>query len=41
MGFDYFCYLSGIDWLPHTWPNPKVIEGVTPDADDEARRFQS
>jgi NADH-quinone oxidoreductase subunit C len=26
MGFDYFCYLSGIDWLPHTWPNPKVIE---------------
>ena len=36
MGFDYFCYLSGIDWLPHTWPNPKVIEGVTPDADDEA-----
>ena len=36
MSFDYFCYLSGIDWLPHTWPNPKVIEGVTPDADDEA-----
>ncbi len=26
MGFNYFCYLSGIDWLPHTWPNPKVIE---------------
>ena len=26
MGFDYFCYLSGIDWMPHTWPNPKVIE---------------
>jgi NADH-quinone oxidoreductase subunit C len=36
MSFDYFCYLSGIDWMPHTWPNPKVIEGVTPDADDEA-----
>ena len=36
MGFDYFCYLSGVDWLPHTWPNPKVIEGVVPDADDEA-----
>ena len=35
MSFDYFCYLSGIDWLPHTWPNPKVIEGVTPDAGDE------
>ena len=28
MGFDYFCYVSGIDWLPHTWPNPKVIEGA-------------
>jgi len=36
MSFDYFCYLSGLDWLPHTWPNPKVIEGVAPDADDEA-----
>ena len=36
MSFDYFCYISGIDWLPSTWPNPKVIEGVTPDADDEA-----
>ena len=28
MGFDYFCYVSGIDWMPHTWPNPKVIEGA-------------
>ena len=36
MSFDYFCYLSGIDWLPPTWPNPKVIEGVAPDANDEA-----
>ena len=39
MGFDYFCFLSGIDWMPHTWPNPKVIEGpegAAPDADDEA-----
>ena len=37
MGFDYFCYLSGIDWLPHTWPNPKVIEapGVV-DSENEA-----
>ena len=26
MSFDYFCYLSAIDWMPHTWPNPKVIE---------------
>jgi NADH-quinone oxidoreductase subunit C len=24
MGFDYFCFVSGIDWMPHTWPNPKV-----------------
>ena len=24
LGFDYFCFLSGIDWMPHTWPNPKV-----------------
>ncbi|HEX2118131.1 MAG TPA: hypothetical protein VHF91_03035, partial [Acidimicrobiales bacterium] len=31
MGFDYFCFLSGIDWMPHTWPNPKVVEG--PDGD--------
>jgi NADH-quinone oxidoreductase subunit C len=37
MSFDYFCYLSGIDWMPHTWPNPKVIEGagVTDTGDDE------
>ena len=28
MGFDYFCFLSGIDWMPHTWPNPKVVEGA-------------
>jgi NADH-quinone oxidoreductase subunit C len=36
MSFDYFCYLSGIDWMPHTWPNPKVIEGagVTDTGDD-------
>ena len=24
LGFDYFCFVSGIDWMPHTWPNPKV-----------------
>jgi len=39
MGFDYLSYLSGIDWMPHTWPNPKVVEGpevLNPDqgADD-------
>ena len=41
MSFDYFCYVSGIDWLPHTWPNPKVIEGEagvvdSEDAEDDA-----
>lgn len=39
MGFDYFCFISGIDWMPHTWPNPKVVEGPeggAPEADDEA-----
>lgn len=36
MGFDYLCYLSGIDWLPHTWPNPKVEGVVDIDPDDEA-----
>jgi NADH-quinone oxidoreductase subunit C len=35
LGFDYFCFLSGIDWMPHTWPNPKVVEGEGVDADDE------
>ncbi|MGH9263494.1 MAG: NADH-quinone oxidoreductase subunit C [Acidimicrobiales bacterium] len=41
MGFDYFCFLSGIDWMPHTWPNPKVVEGpdgagvVDTEAEDE------
>jgi NADH-quinone oxidoreductase subunit C len=27
LGYDYFCFLSGIDWMPHTWPNPKIVEG--------------
>jgi len=31
LDFDYFCFLSGIDWMPHTWPNPKV-EGESSDA---------
>jgi NADH-quinone oxidoreductase subunit C len=38
MSFDYFCYLSGIDWLPHTWPNPTVIEApgvVDTEGDDD------
>ena len=36
LGFDYFCFLSGIDWMPHTWPNPKVVEGDGAEADEEA-----
>ena len=27
LGYDYFCFLSAVDWMPHTWPNPKIIEG--------------
>ena len=27
LGYDYFCFLSAMDWMPHTWPNPKIIEG--------------
>ena len=23
LGFDYFCFLSGIDWMPATAPNPE------------------
>ena len=33
LGYDYFSFLSAIDWMPHTWPNPKVVEG---DGDGEA-----
>jgi len=37
LGFDYFCFLSGLDWMPHTWPNPKVeATASTDDDDDEA-----
>jgi NADH-quinone oxidoreductase subunit C len=40
LGFDYFCFLSGIDWMPHTWPNPKVEgesdgEGSEPEPEPE------
>jgi NADH-quinone oxidoreductase subunit C len=41
LGFDYFCYLSGIDWMPHTWPNPKVVEGDGADESDEAEEPQA
>ena len=30
LDFTYFCHLSGIDWMPHTWPNPKVVAGEEP-----------
>ena len=35
LDFDYFCFLSGLDWLPHTWPNPKVEAMASPGGDDE------
>ncbi len=35
LGFDYFCFLSGIDWMPHTWPNPKVVEGDGAEREEE------
>jgi NADH-quinone oxidoreductase subunit C len=33
LGFSYFCFLSGIDWMPHTWPNP-AQQGETAAAED-------
>ncbi|MGQ0744504.1 MAG: NADH-quinone oxidoreductase subunit C [Acidimicrobiales bacterium] len=36
LGFDYFCFLSGIDWMPHTWPNPKVVAGEEVAAEPDA-----
>jgi NADH-quinone oxidoreductase subunit C len=35
LGFDYFCFLSGIDWMPHTWPNPKVAAGDGAEEEEE------
>ncbi len=35
LGFDYFCFLSGIDWMPHTWPNPKVEATASTEEGDE------
>lgn len=31
LGFNSFCFISGIDWLPATWPNPKVVAGEAPE----------
>lgn len=36
LDFDYFCFLSGLDWMPHTWPNPKVEATAPTDDDDPA-----
>ncbi len=36
LDFDYFCFLSGLDWMPHTWPNPKVEATASTDDDDPA-----
>ncbi|MGH9222517.1 MAG: hypothetical protein ACRD2W_01665, partial [Acidimicrobiales bacterium] len=35
LSFDFFDFLSGIDWMPHTWPNPKVVEGEGAEAGEE------
>jgi NADH-quinone oxidoreductase subunit C len=36
MGFDYFCFLSGIDWMPSTSPNPKAGVAAVDVGDDSA-----
>ena len=37
LGFDYFCFLSGLDWMPSTSPNPRASVSDTLDTgDDEA-----
>jgi NADH-quinone oxidoreductase subunit C len=32
LGCRYFCFLSGIDWMPSTAPNPEAEEGDAPAA---------
>jgi NADH-quinone oxidoreductase subunit C len=34
IGFDYFCFLSGIDWMPSTSPNPKAGVAAVDVGDD-------
>ena len=34
LDFDYFCFLSGLDWMQSTAPNPKVVAGVDADQAD-------
>ncbi|MDQ6909828.1 MAG: NADH-quinone oxidoreductase subunit C [Actinomycetota bacterium] len=36
IGFDYFCFLSGIDWMPSTAPNPKAGVAAVDVGDDSA-----
>jgi NADH-quinone oxidoreductase subunit C len=37
LGFDYFCFLSGLDWMPSTSPNPRASVSEEIDSgDDEA-----
>ncbi len=36
-GYDYFCFLSGIDWMPSTSPNPRAsVSDELDTGDDEA-----
>jgi NADH-quinone oxidoreductase subunit C len=36
-GYNYFCYLSGIDWMPSTSPNPRAsVSDELDTGDDEA-----
>ena len=36
-GYDYFCFLSGLDWMPSTSPNPRAsVSDELDTGDDEA-----
>ena len=35
LGFDYFCFLSGLDWMPSTSPNPRASVSDTLDTGDD------
>lgn len=36
-GYDYFCFLSGLDWMPSTAPNPRAsVSDELDTGDDEA-----
>ena len=38
LGFDYFCFLSGLDWMPSTSPNPRASVSDTLDTRRRRRR---